>query len=323
MDDVLDESLSRRQPEAAADTVRETDALTLTLSQREREHGEREQLVVDLLWFVLKALLLLTIFQIVSGVLGRNLIVLTTGFYSSASFVYTAGLLLAYQESIRPADQRYPYGYGNRAAVFQLVSFCVLGAANIYLLLRILASRETALGRIDLGTFLTPAAALGISILVYKKFLPARQEADSENLKNLDMVLKGAIAVSAIALAAVLWRRLFGDGLAAPYAAVLTAIVTLCLFVKGFHETFLVITDRSVFSRSVRNLAGLVQRAAREARVVDVKTRNVGDVTYVEVRAAFPRSYTIVEANAIERDIEHLLRRKFRKVGQVVVYWQG
>jgi len=323
MDDVLDESLSRRYPEAVADTVRGADALTLGLSRRERGHGEREQLVEDLLWFVLKAFVLLAIFQIVCGVLDRNPVILTTGFYSSATIVYVAGLLVACQESVRPADQRYPYGYGNRAAMFQLVSFCVLGVANIYLLFCVLASREASLGRIDLATFLTPAAGLGICILVYKKVQRASQEAAGENLQNVDMVLKGAITVSAVALAAVLWRQLFGDGLVAPYGSILITIATLCLFVKGFHDTFLVITDRSVIGRSVRNLAGLVQRAAREAHVVDVKTRNVGDVTHVEVRAAFPRSYTIAKANAIERDIEHLLRRKVRKVGQVRIYWQG
>lgn len=300
MDDVLHESLSR-QPDTA-DNVQGT--------------------VEDLLWFVLKAFLLLALFQIVSGALSRNLILLTTGFYLAASFVYVAGLLLTRQESIRPADRRYPYGYGNRAAAFQLVSFCVVGAANIYLLFRILPSSGAALGRLDLQTFLTPVAALGVSILVYKKFLRVRQKADSGDLENLDTVLKGAITVSGIALAAVILRPFFGGGILAMCAGALIILITLCLFVKWLHETFLVITDRSVFSGSVRNITGLVQRAARESHVVDVKSRNVGDVTRIEVRAVFPRSCTVAEANAIERDIERVLRRKVRKVGQVVIYWQ-
>ncbi len=301
MDDVLHGSLSR-EPDTAGN-VRGT--------------------VENLLWFALEAFLLLALFQIVSGVLGRNLIVFTNGSYLAASSIYVAGLLLAHQESIRPADRRYPYGYGNRAAVFQLVSFCVLGAANIYLLFRILTNRGAVLGGIDLGTFLTLAVALGASVLVYKKFLCVCQEVDSQDLEDLDMVLKGAIIVSGIALAAVIWRWFFGAGTLALWAAVSIIIITLCLFVKGFHQTFLVITDRSVSSGSVRNITGFVQRAAGEAHIVDVKTRNVGNVTHIEVRAAFPRSWTIAEANAIELDIERVLRRKVRKAGQVMIYWQA
>lgn len=276
----------------------------------------------DMLWFVLKVFLLLGLFQIVSGMLSQNLIILTNGFYFMAGFLYVTGLLLAYQESRRLPDQRYPYGYGNRAAVFQLVAFCLMGSAAICLFFFVLPTGGAVLGRLDLQTFLTPVVTLGVSISVYIKVLRPCLEADDEKL-DLDTVLIGAIIVSGITLAAVIWRRFFGGGSLAIWVPMLIIIITLCLFVKAFYRIFLVVTDRSFLDgAAVRSITGFVRRAAGEGRIVDVKTRNVGKVTHIEVRAAFPPSYTIAEVNAIERDIERLLRRKVSNVGQVVVYWQ-
>ena len=299
------------------------DVLDDSLSDRPCVADDAHQAVEDLLWFVLKALGLLAVLEVAAGVLGRNSVDVANGFYLSASFAYVAGLLLTHQESARHADDSHPYGFGNRAKLLQFVSLCVLGAASMYLLLRIMGSRGAAPGGIGLGTSLGAFVALGISILVYKKYLHVHQETDTQDLKNLDLVLKGAIAVSAIASASVVMQWLSGGRMSVTtWAALPIIVITLLLFVRGFHEAFQVITDRSAIVGAVRDIALLAQRAAGEARIVDAKTRNVGNATYVEVKAAFPPSWTIAEANAIEQDVEGVLRRKLYKTGQVIVYWQ-
>ncbi|MFC1734920.1 cation transporter [Candidatus Hydrogenedentota bacterium] len=283
------------------------------------DHYEK---IEESLWFVLKILALLAALAMVEGVLGRHLIVFANGFYLTGSLAYVGGLILAHHESVRPADKRYPFGYGNRAKVFQLASLCVLGVAGVYMFFRILTSRGTASSATGLGSLLGAAVVLGAAVLMYRKFALVCQEVDSKELQSLGAVVKGAVITSSIVMAVMVYRSIFPGKTLEIWAGAVIIVVTMYFFVLGFYETFFAITDRNGLSGASGTISRLARHAAREADILSVRTRNVGHVMHIEIKAAFRSSFTIAQANAVERDIESLLRRTVRRVGQVVVYWE-
>ncbi|HIJ74855.1 MAG TPA: cation transporter [Candidatus Hydrogenedentes bacterium] len=298
------------------------DSVVCDSLRRFPEADAHHRAIDDLLWFGLKIFLFLAVFEIGAGALEHSLLILASGFYSAASLAYVAGLLLAHHESVKPADERYPYGYGNRAAVFQLVSLCLLGVGGVYLLFLILESHGAALGYVGLGTFLSAPLSLAIAFWASRTCERNARDIEAQEAASLKLVLKGAVVVSAMAFAALACARIFAGNRLAAWAAALVVVTTLCFFVRGFYETFRVVTDRSAVGDSFGHVSRLAQRAAREAEIVDVSTRSIGQLTHVEVRAAFPFHVTVAEANAIERDIETVLRRKLPKVGQVAIHWE-
>lgn len=287
-----------------------------------REVDVSHRALEEVLRFALRVFLILAVFEIVSGALERNLVILASGFYSAASLAYVGGLLLARQESVRPADERYPYGYGNRAAVLQLVSLCLLGVGGAYLLVLMLENWGATPGEITFGAVLIAPVSLVIAFVACRKCERATRGIDSQETVSLRLVVRGSMVVSSIVLAAIVYAHFFGGGRAALWVPALIVLMTLGLFVRGFYETFCVVTDRTALTQPFGDVFQLAQRAAREADIVDVNTRNVGRLMLIEVRASFPSCATIGQANAIERDIENVLRRRVRRVGQVVVHWE-
>jgi len=229
---------------------------------------------------------------------------------------------LAHHESARPPDERYPYGYGNRAAVFQLVSLCMLGVGALYLLVLMLETPAAASSGLGLGGVLVAAAALVVVFSTYCRLKRGLSGTDSLETASLRLVFQGAILVSAVALAAIGYGHFFRGGRTVLWAAALIVLTTLCLFVRGFYETFRVVTDRTALMPGFADALQLAQRAAREADILGVHTRTVGKLTHMEVRVSFPGHATIRQANAIENDVETVLRRRTRRVGQVVFHWE-
>ena len=277
---------------------------------------------VEMLWFAFWALLILAGFKITSGLFGGSLIVLVDGFYSAACMAYVGALLLGQLESMRPADHRYPYGYGNRAVLCLFISLLMLGAASIYMFLRVLPGRGGPIERIDLGTLLTPVASLAVSVLVLRVCTPTGRESFGHGVEGLRAVLKKAVAVSAMALSAVICRAL-GWGSPEKWGTMLILVITLWVCFTGAWGVSVALMDKSTSEGFPGDILRLVQRASGGASIVDVKTRLVGGLTQVDVMAAFPPSETIARANAIEHDIEEVLRRKGRGIGQVAVHWES
>ena len=283
--------------------------------------GDSRQATEDLLWFVVKVFLALMFLEMATAMTHRSIILLTDSLYSAATVTYTAGLLLAYQESHRPPDESYPYGYGNRVAPFQFVSLCLLGAVDVYLLLLYQSYGTTLHGDIGLVAVLASLVTVGISLAVCKKFISVQREIGGPGLEGLEFVLKGAVAISAMALGATLWGAV--NGLQGELVfGVMMVVASFCLFAKSLQEMFRVLMDKNIASRSTNSVSLFAQRVARDARIIDVKSRKIGVLTHIEIQAAFPLGYTVAEVNKIERDIECVLRRKLPRIGQVEVYWQ-
>lgn len=279
----------------------------------------------ELVWFAFWVFLVLAVFKIVAGAFGRSLIILSDGFYSAACLAHVGALLLAHQESMRPADHRYPYGYGNRAAMFLFIVFCLLVTANTYLFFRTLPVRGTSfsfLGKITLGTFLSSATSLLMSILVFHKFVLTSEQFDSKDIEGLRALLKKAIIVSTITMAAVICG-LLGWSRPEKWGIIAIFIITLWVCAENGYKILLALTDKGLSEHSLENITRLVQRAAGGGRVVSVKTKNVGKEICIDVWAAFPPGATIAQANAIEDDIEAVLSRKVPGIGHVTVYWDG
>ena len=303
----------------------DTHSVRGTLSNQLNAADDAHWAEQELVWFAFWVFLVLAVFKIVAGAFGGSLIILSDGFYSAACLAHVGALLLARQESMRSADHRYPYGYGNRAAVFLLIVFCMLVTANIYLLFRALPVQGTSfdfLGRITLGTFLGSAASLLISILVFHKFVLAGEGFDSRDIEGLRAVLKKAIIVSAVAVAVVICG-LLGWPRVEKWGIIVIFIITLWVCAENSYNILLALTDKGLSEYSLENITRLVQRAAGGGRIVSVKTKNVGKEICIDVWAAFPPAATIAQANAIEEDIEAVLSRKVPGIGQVTVYWDG
>jgi divalent metal cation (Fe/Co/Zn/Cd) transporter len=283
--------------------------------------SDSRQATEDLLRFVIKVFLALALLGIVSAMMGRSFILLTDGLYSAGTAVYAVGLLLAYQESRRPSDDSYPYGYGNRVATLRLAALCVMAVMCMYILFRYISYKDDLLGNRGIAAIATSLVTVGISFAVYLKFVRTRREIDGPGLDDLELVLKGSVVVSAMSLLAALWGLWIGLR-GELVLGMLSVVVSLCMFVKAFHETFRVLTDKNIASRSTRSVSLFAQRVAGNSQITGVKSRAIGVLTHIEMQAAFPMAYTVAEANKIERDIESVLRRKLPRIGEVVVYWQ-
>lgn len=301
--------------------------LSDSLYEEPRMASGAPQRVENLLRLLLKAFFLIALCQVVLGVLNGDLLILAGGFYSTATFIYVAGLLLVNSESVRPSDGRYSFGYGNRAAVLHLGSMCVLAVASIYLFFRTMASPQQAMPTFHVATLFLSIVMLVASAYLYRIFMSKYGQGESQPLGSLRGLLRGAVVISAIICVVIAWgalarsARVITAGTTLGIVSVIT--VTLYYFIRSSYETFCVVTDKEVGMASREELLHLAHRAGRDARVLDLMTRNSGGTVRVELTIAFPASFTIQEANAVERDIGSVLRRKFPRIGQVVVNWIG
>jgi cation diffusion facilitator family transporter len=295
-----DEEIPMRMDEKAKATLRE----------EEKRIAHREKVRVAITSIIASAGLMILKFSI--GVLTNSLGILSEGMHSGLDFIAALMTLYAIRMVLRPSDLTFTYGYGKFESLSSLAQiillFIVAGWVSYEGLNRIFF--EDIRPDITIFSFLVMFVSIGIDYGRSRALYKAARKFGSQALEADGLHFKTDMLSSAIVIVGLLIVLLFDIPNADAYAAIAVAAVIIYTSLGLGRRTLGVLLDRApkgIYRQVIEAVSGL----DGATRPHNIRIRNIGSQTLVEMHIEVPRTFTHDRAHkvatSVEQKIKHVL----------------
>jgi cation diffusion facilitator family transporter len=295
-----DEEIPMRMDEKAKATLRE----------EEKRIAHREKVRVAITSIIASAGLMILKFSI--GVLTNSLGILSEGMHSGLDFIAALMTLYAIRMVLRPSDLTFTYGYGKFESLSSLAQiillFIVAGWVSYEGLNRIFF--EDIRPDITIFSFLVMFVSIGIDYGRSRALYKAARKFGSQALEADGLHFKTDMLSSAIVIVGLLIVLLFDIPNADAYAAIAVAAVIIYTSLGLGRRTLGVLLDRApkgIYRQVIEAVSGL----DGATRPHNIRIRNIGSETLVEMHIEVPRTFTHDRAHkvatSVEQKIQHVL----------------
>ena len=238
----------------------------------------------EVVWWAFGADICMTVFKGVLGLLSGSVALVADSLHSGADVVASAVTQFSVKFSDRPADEKYPYGYGN----IQYISSSIVGMLLFFGASFLLY--ESVLKLIS-GHFEAPSifAALGAAVTVVTNELMYRYQVCVGNENNSPAIIANAwdnrsdAMSSAAVLVGVLASVLgfpIADTIAAIGVSLLVGRIGIELIIKAVDG----LMDTSVDQEMLQAVWQLTLDTPRVHSIYFLRGRHVGEDVHLEIR---------------------------------------
>ncbi len=284
-----------------------------------QESGEREKRLIAFSSVV--AAVFLTGMKLVVGLVTGSLGILSEAAHSGLDLIAAAVTFFAVRASGRPADEQHLYGHGKIENLSALVETILLFVTCIWIIYEAVQRLffHTVLVDVSVWSFVVMATSIVIDFTrsralmrTAKKYNSQALEADalhfSTDIWSSSVVIFGLIAVmfgqSVIDTSPLLGKWLFrADAIA---ALGVSAIVIKVSWQLG-RRTVLMLLDAAPWGLR-RQIKEIVEEIPGVAEVGNIRVRQSGPTTFVDMTINVPRQRSLTEAHDISEQVEKAVR---------------
>ena len=252
----------------------------------------------------------LAILKLTIGLSTNSLGILSESLHSGLDIIAAMMTLYAIRMMIRPPDLSYTYGYAKVESIASLAEIILLFAVAGWIFYEGIERIffKTIQPEITVYSFAIMFTSIGVDFgrsrslyRIARKYGSQALEADALHFKT-DM-LSSAIIIAGLALVS-----LYNVPNADAYAAVVVAAMIIYTSLGLGRRTLDVLLDRApkgAYQRVMETVSGLegVDRAH------DIRVRNVGSETFVDMHIEVPRTYTHDRAHRVATAVEEKVRK--------------
>lgn len=284
--------------------------------QDEREVEEKtkvvhqEKLKVVIISIIASSGLMILKFSI--GALTNSLGILSEGMNSGLDLIAGLVTLYAIRMVLRPSDLSYTYGYGkfeSLSSLAQIVLLLVVASWVTYEAINRIFF-ENVRPEISVFSILIMFVSIGIDYGRSRALYRAARKFDSQALEADGLHFRADMFSSAIVVAGLLIVFLFDVPDADAYAALGVAAVILYASLGLGRKTLGVLLDKAP-NGIYREVIQAVSDLEGVTRPHNIRIRNIGSETLVEMHIEVPRTFTHDRAHriatSVEQKIEHIL----------------
>jgi cation diffusion facilitator family transporter len=246
------------------------------------------------------------------GALTNSLGILSEGMNSGLDLIAGLVTLYAIRMVLRPSDPSYTYGYGkfeSLSSLAQIILLLVVASWVTYEAInRILF--ENVRPEISIFSILIMFVSIGIDYGRSRALYRAARKFGSQALEADGLHFRADMFSSAIVVAGLLIVLLFNIPDADAYAALGVAAVILYASLGLGRRTLSVLLDKAP-KGIYREVIQAVSDLEGVTRPHNIRIRNIGSETLVEMHIEVPRTFTHDRAHrvatSVEQKIEHIL----------------
>jgi len=262
-------------------------------------------------WVSVGVNLLLTIAQIVAGVLTKSQGLIADGIHSLSDLVADFVVLLANHHSQKDADQDHPYGHQR----FETAASLILGALLLAVGLGMLWSAATKLqspesiATVHSAALWVAAAALAAKELLFRYMLAVAKKVKSSMLVANAWHARSDAASSLVVGVGII-GNLMGYPILDPIAAAIVGFMVTRMGWSFGWDALHDLMDRAVDEAEVQAIRTTLLDTPGISNVHDVRTRKMGDMIVVDAHLEVDATLSVEQGHDIavaarERVMQH------------------
>ncbi|MBF0384274.1 MAG: cation transporter [Candidatus Omnitrophica bacterium] len=262
---------------------------------------------------------ILAAFKIFVGFLGRSRALLGSGLCNLSDVTSSVAVIIGVRYSKKPANSRYPYGYGKIEFIAQVIIsfFMILGTiALIFSSFMVIAKRILVIQH--MVVFFVAILSAIVNALLYKFSHCGGKELNSPVLKAHAEHNKIDVISSLLVAVGVLVTRQ-GMHWVDPAIAIFE-----CLHV--LHGSFMILKEgtRGVMDTNMPDnftepIKDFIKKVNGVEKVKDVRARQTGRYVILDVVLQLSPKLTVLEAKTINQRIKSLLRDQNKYIGHIAI----
>lgn len=271
-------------------------------------------------WLGVGVNILLTVFKISAGLIGKSQAMLSDGFYS-LSHVLAGGLALgSLKVSQKSIDDTHPYGHSKveSIAAFAIALF-LFGTAIVlfYSTFSVILRKEKIIPSI------LPLFTATISILV-KEVMFRSTHRIGEKLSSPAIIAnaydhRSDAVPSIVALFGIIGARL-GYYFLDPLAGFIVALLIFMMGVKVFRSATTGLMDASLPLAYRDKISKLTLQIEEVKSIKLLKTRKMGQHNHIELKIEVQPHFLLEEADEVAKKVKEVLSNELEHHGGIMVY---
>lgn len=261
--------------------------------------------------------ILLTLAKVIFGVLNDSQALIADGLNNATDVISSIALLIGLSISMRPADMNHNYGHYRSEFVASLIASFIMFAVAVQVIVQ--GIRNFFLGKFAEPTLQAAVVALlsalvMVGVYYYNSRLARKVNSSALKAAAYDNLSDALVSVGTFV-------GIMGVFIGIPMLDTIAAIVVGFIIMKTsidiFRETAITLTD----GFDVETLYGMKRVVAQIPGVMsveDLKGRNHGVISFVDVTVTVDAALSVRESHDIAEQIEHEMKETFGSVETIV-----
>jgi cation diffusion facilitator family transporter len=264
----------------------------------------------EVVWWAFYVNICQTAFKGVLGFLSGSAGLLADSLHSGADVVASAVTMFCVKMSDKPADERYPYGYGN----IQYISSAIVGM--ILLFGAMFLMYESVL-KIMSGNLEAPSivAALGAAVTIVTNELMYRYQVCVGNENNSPAIIANAWdnrsdAMSSVAVLVGVVASVIGFPIADTLAAIGVSLLVGKIGIELISESVKGLMDSSVDVEILQTAWQVTMENPQVHSIYFMRGRNVGEEVHLDIRLRVDPSLRVKDSTAVAEAVKARIQQE-------------
>lgn len=282
-----------------------------------------EKLALKVSFFSLCGNAILSVFKLIAGLVGNSYAMIADSIHSFSDVFTTIIVIIGVKISAKKADKEHPYGHDRFECVAALLlSFAlfVVGAMIGY----------SAITKLVDGSYKTVAVPETIALV-------AAIVSIAEQCLMFIVTIKAAKKVNSGALKADAWHHLsdslssvgsfagiLGAMLGFPILDIVAGLIICLLIFKVAIDVFIdsvnKVTDKAVDDKTQEQIKDLVLSTEGVIVIDRMRTRQFGNMIYIDLEIACAPNLTLVEAHEIAQNVHDKIEKEMQTVKHCLIH---
>lgn len=271
--------------------------------------------------------ILLFIFKLVAGILGRSGAMIADAVHSASDFATDIVVLVFVRISSKPRDDDHKWGHGK----YETLASLIIGVALFAVGIEIFVDSAEKIAAVIAGEIIPRPGAIAIvaaatSIIakeaLYQYTMRVGRKIDSPSVianawHHRSDALSSVGALLGIGMAYFLgekWR------IADPIAAIAVAALIVKVAYDLCRTALAELLEKSLPQEMEEEILSIISTTPNVHKPHNLRTRRIGSNIAIEVHVRVEGSMTVHDSHEISREIEHSLRARFGERTAVAIH---
>lgn len=260
---------------------------------------------------------LLTTFKLLFGYIHGSQALVADGLNNATDVVSSVALLIGLGISMKPADKNHNYGHYRSEYIGSLIASFIMFAVSVQVILQGIKNyirQEYSNPSIETAVVAILSAFAMLAVYIYNRNLAKKLDSSALKAAAADNLSDALVSLGAfIGIVGVFFGLTFLDTV----AAIVVGLLIMKTAIEIFFETAITLTD-GFDADTLEHMKRIVLSVDNVESCVDIKGRNHGVMTFVDVTVTVNPDFTVAESHGITEHIEHAIKEEYGAVETIV-----